>query len=322
MVISVASARKEYRHGDSSTTALADVSLDISEGETVGLLGPNGAGKTTLIKCILGLTSLNSGTVSVYGIDPHENPTDAYKHVSAVLEGARNVYWRLTVLQNLRFFAGLQGRDPGNLGAEFDRILDILGLEDKRHETARNLSKGMKQKLSLGCTLARQTPIVFLDEPTLGLDVEAARDLRAELNALGERSDRTTIISSHDMEVVSDVCDRVVILEDGEVVRDARIETLLDSFQSRTYRVVVEPPFDQSRFDDDAVTIQECPQGVEIIYTAEESDAIYDLMDDLRRSGATVRTIETTEADLEETFVSIVGDRDGRPTEPKGGVPR
>lgn len=316
MVIDVRNVRKVYGEGEASVTALEDVSLQIEAGETVGLLGPNGAGKTTLIKCILGLTTLSNGSVSIRGIDPHEDPTAAYEHVSAVLEGARNVYWRLSVYQNLRFFAGLHGHDPNELEDEFDRILEMLNLEDKRHETVRNLSTGMKQKLTLGCMLARRTPIVFLDEPTLGLDVEASHDLRAELNTLATEDDRTIVLSSHDMDVVRDVCDRIVILDEGSIIADDDIETLLSTFSTKTYRIVVEPPLrNRSQIDEYDVTVNQHARGLQLTYTTSDRDSIYGLMDTLERAGATIHSIETLEADLEETFMTII-DGDGAQAEP------
>lgn len=134
----------------------------------MGLLGPNGAGKTTTVKTVLGLVTPTSGEITVHGVPVHQARSRAYEYMSAVLEGARNIYWRLSVRENLAFFAGLHGIDPRERADRHEEIIDTLGLTAKADEPVKNLSRGMKQKVALGSTLARETPVLFLDEPMLG----------------------------------------------------------------------------------------------------------------------------------------------------------
>ena len=306
-IVTVEGLRKTYAGEEGEITAVDDVSFAIGRGEVVGLLGPNGAGKTTTIKSILGLVEPTDGRVSVNGIDPHETPAVAYRHVSAVLESARNIYWRLTVRENLRYFAGLQGIHPNAAGEEIDRLLSLVDLTDKANEEVRGLSRGMQQKACLACALVRDTPVVFLDEPTLGLDVEAARDLRRELRRLAEEENRTIVLSSHDMDVIQDVCDRVVIINEGRVIAEDSVDALLSLFSTQAYRIQLADPFppaETSRlaaFDPEWVDDR---TAFEV--TLPDSEAFYRLTDRLEAAGAAVQDVDSVQPDLEEIFLSVV----------------
>ncbi|USZ68751.1 ABC transporter ATP-binding protein [Halorussus salilacus] len=307
-VLSVENFRKTY--GDGEVVAVDDVSFSVESGTVVGLLGPNGAGKTSTIKSALGIVIPDRGEIRLNGVDVHEDHRKAYENVSAVLEGARNVYWRLTVVENLSFFASLQGIDPREAREEHEQLLELLGIADKRDEVVRNLSRGMKQKTALACALARQTPVLFLDEPTLGLDVEASYDLRRELERLVEQENRTVILSSHDMDVVQDLCDRVIIMDDGEIVTDERVDDLVDLFRTQAYEVTVgdrvsgrlrselEREFDAGSWDERADrTVFEV--------SLRDPDRFYDLTDALRDAGATLLSVSAVEPDLESVFLEV-----------------
>ncbi|ACV47002.1 ATP-binding cassette domain-containing protein [Halomicrobium sp. ZPS1] len=200
------------RFDDGAVTAVDDLSFTVEPGSVVGLLGPNGAGKTTTIKSILGLVIPDSGSVEVGGVDVHDRPRLAHRQIDAMLEGARNNYWRLTVEENLRYFAGISGLDPDAVLEECDEILQRFEIDEKRDEVVRNLSRGMKQKVSLASVLVTDASIVCIDEPTLGLDVESTRQLKKELRNTIDQQDMTVLLSSHDMDVIEDVCDRVIIM--------------------------------------------------------------------------------------------------------------
>src|SRR6056297_1346222 len=218
---------KRFGSGEESVLAVDDVSLTVERGSIVGLLGPNGAGKTTLIKCALGIVLADAGSVRVFGTDVGDGRRAAYADVDAMLEGARNDYWRLTVRENLRYFATIAGVDPDSVRARHDRLLDRLELTEKDDTPVRELSRGMKQKVSLASVLAGGADLVFLDEPTLGLDVESSRTLRRELRRLATEEGLTILLSSHDMTVVRDICDRVVMMANGRIVADDTVEALL-----------------------------------------------------------------------------------------------
>src|SRR6056297_1153274 len=243
-VVVVDGLRKTFGSGPDAVTAVDGVSFAIETGSVVGLLGPNGAGKTTLIKSILGMVVPDEGDVRIDGVDARASPRTAYADVDAMLEGARNDYWRLTVRENLRYFATVSGVDPDSVAARHDRLLDRLELTGKADVPVRDLSRGMKQKVSLASVLAGGASVVFLDEPTLGLDIESSRTLQRELRRLVAEEDLTVILSSHDMDVVERVCDRVIVMSEGRVVADDAVEALLRTDDSHRLELV------SSDFDD------------------------------------------------------------------------
>ena len=300
---------KTYGDGEEAVRAVDGVSFSVDRGEVVGLLGPNGAGKTTTIKSVLGLVVPTGGTVEVAGVDAARRPRAAYGHVGATLEGARNVYWRLTVRENLRFFAALAGIPKGACRQRHDELLERFGLAAKADEPVKELSRGQKQKVALACTLARGTDVVFLDEPTLGLDVEASLELRRELRRLAAE-DVTVVVSSHDMDVVEAVCDRVVILSDGRVIADEPVEELVDVFRTEAYRVRVDGTVPESArrrltesFDVD--DWERAGDRTQFEVTLDGADGLYDVLETLRAADCSLAGVETSEPDLEEVFLAV-----------------
>lgn len=306
--VSVRGLSKQFGSGGTAVTAVDDVSVDIATGSIVGLLGPNGAGKTTLIKSILGMVLPDEGTVTIRGIDVHDQPRRAYAHVDAMLEGARNDYWRLTVRENLRYFATISGIDPNSVADRHDRLLEALELEDKAETPVRDLSRGMKQKVSLASVLAGGAEVVFLDEPTLGLDIESSRTLQQELRRLAADQGLTVVLSSHDMHVVETVCDRVLIMSDGQLVADDTVDALLRGGATDTVRIASTDltPAVVDRLDEQfAVTTVELVDRGGRIEVALEDDELYAMMDHLRDAGVTIDRIASVEPDLEDVFVDV-----------------
>ncbi len=301
---------KTFGSGAGAVTAIEDVSFAVEPGEVVGLLGPNGAGKTTTIKSILGLVLPDEGEARVHGIDVHDHPRQAYEHVDAMLEGARNDYWRLTVRENLRYFAAVRGQNPDAVADRHAALLDHLDLAKKADTAVRDLSRGMKQKVSLASVLAGDVSVAFLDEPTLGLDVESSLKLRQELTRLVEQRGLTLVLSSHDMEVIEDVCDRVVIMNDGRVIVDDTVETLLAEFETQGYRLTVRGA-DQAtladlreRFD---LTDVERVDGRTRFAVAADTATFYRLTDRMAAHGLDLASVETVQPDLAEVFVEMTG---------------
>ncbi|WP_049924388.1 ABC transporter ATP-binding protein [Halopiger djelfimassiliensis] len=314
-VIHTDGLRKTYGEGTDAVTAVDDVSVSIDSGEVVGLLGPNGAGKTTAIKSILGLVLPDRGTIRVAGTDVRENTRSVYRTVAAMLEGARNVYWRLTVRENLRFFAAVSGHVPDERRQRHDELLERLDLAAKEDTVVNELSRGMKQKVSLACTLARETPVVILDEPTLGLDVESSRDLQTELRRLADRESRTVIVSSHDMDVVETLCDRVIVMQNGRIVADDPVDHLTELFRTQVYRVTVEAPSaglrDRLERRYDVREWSRTADRVTIELVIADSDGFYELTDILRQAGCSLQDVTSIEPDLEDVFLELI--RDGDP---------
>ncbi|MEL7511116.1 MAG: ABC transporter ATP-binding protein, partial [Cyanobacteria bacterium J06554_3] len=169
--------RKSYGRRKRRFEAVRDVSLHIAAGEVLAFLGPNGAGKTTTIKMIAGLIRPDAGWVRIAGLDPHRQP-DALQGVGAVLEGNRNLYWRLTPLENLEYF-GVLRKMPRKAARERGlELLEAFDLLDKRKDPVQKLSRGMQQKIAIAVALIHKPQLLLLDEPTLGLDVEAGETVK------------------------------------------------------------------------------------------------------------------------------------------------
>jgi ABC-2 type transport system ATP-binding protein len=314
--LAVEGLSKTFGSGDDAVVAVDDVSLTVERGSVVGLLGPNGAGKTTIIRSILGTVLPDAGSVRVCGIDVHADPRAAYRHVDAMLEGARNDYWRLTVRENLRYFATVGGVAPDSVADRHDALLDRLGLAARADTPVRDLSRGMKQKVSLASVLATDADVVFLDEPTLGLDVESSLTLRRELRRIVADRDLTVVLSSHDMDVVEDVCDRVVVVGDGRVVADDSVERLLRGFDARGFRVTSRDLDEEAlaavraRFDVADVRSVDGRTRVEV---ATDSAGFYALTDLLRAHDVTLDAVDTVAPDLEDAFLEMTRDPEPEP---------
>ncbi|MFQ5795465.1 MAG: ABC transporter ATP-binding protein [Candidatus Bipolaricaulia bacterium] len=229
---------RNYRQGD--VVAVDHVSFSVNRNEVVGLLGPNGAGKTTTIKCLCTLIRPTSGHITIDGTDTLAHPRVALGKIAAVLEGNRNIYWRLSPRENLEFFAGLQGIPTRKIRPYIDQLIELFNLGEKAKTPARMLSRGMQQKLAVACALVKGTDILLLDEPTLGLDVETSYELRNVLKEMAKRGERTILLSSHNMNVVEEICDRVIIIHQGRVVTDDQVANLLELFKARAYRFAIE----------------------------------------------------------------------------------
>ncbi|MBT9165690.1 MAG: ABC transporter ATP-binding protein NatA [Chloroflexi bacterium] len=300
---------KQRRGND--VVAVDDISFSVQKNEVVGLLGPNGAGKTTTIKCLCTLIGPTEGEIHINGADAIKSPRLALKHVAAVLEGNRNIYWRLSVRENLEFFAGLQGLPIRQVRSHIDQLIELFQLKEKERTEARKLSRGMQQKLAVACALVKGTEVLLLDEPTLGLDVGMSHELRFALKEMAQRGERTIIVSSHDMSVVQDICERVIIINSGRIVTDDKVSNLLKLFQASAYRFEIEGRLDehqasrlQERFE--MLKISEPDYHTEIEVELINGSQIYEIMEILKAGDSCIKAIDRREPDLEEIFLKIV----------------
>jgi ABC-2 type transport system ATP-binding protein len=200
-----------------STIALNGISFSISQGEIFGLLGPNGAGKTTTINILLGLIEPSGGAASVYGFDVAAQGDKVRAHCGALLEYA-GLYEQLTAEDNLRFYGLANLMSQEGIDRRIEEILKSIDLWDRRKDRIGTWSRGMRQKLALGRTIMHQPKVVFLDEPTAGLDVLASSAIRADLKSLSRRDGMTLFLTTHNMAEAEEMCDRVAVIRDGELV--------------------------------------------------------------------------------------------------------
>ncbi|MEM6430400.1 MAG: ABC transporter ATP-binding protein [Deinococcota bacterium] len=314
-LIDVQRIGKSYAKRSSKTRvqAVSDVSFQVGHGEIVGLLGPNGAGKSTTIKMICGLIRPDEGAITVNGFDNQLERARALNHISAVLEGNRNLYWRLTVRENLEYFAGNRGRSRRSVRASINQLLEQFNLTTKAGELVNSLSRGMQQKLAIAVAVLAETEVILLDEPTLGLDVDTGYDVRALLKEIAKQG-RTIILSSHDMPVVQDVCERVIIINQGRVVADDQVSNLLRLFATTAYSVGLARPLTAAQregLERHFAIITISPQGDTINVTFEHDGDIYTFMDILKAERSTIESMERTNVNVEQVFRAITANANG-----------
>ncbi len=198
--------------------ALTDLSLTVQRGEIFGLIGPNGAGKTTLIKILTTLLIPTSGRAEVLGLDVATQARQIRPQINFIFGGERGLYWRLSAYDNLSYFADLYQIDRKVAKARIQHYLTLVELWDRRHEQVEGFSKGMKQRLHIAKALINSPKVLFLDEPTLGLDPVAARTLRNLIRDV-RASGVTIFLTSHYMFEMEALCDRIAVLKEGVIVR-------------------------------------------------------------------------------------------------------
>jgi ABC-2 type transport system ATP-binding protein len=214
-----------FRRRTKDVEAVRGVSFEVGEGELFGLLGPNGAGKTTTIKMLITLLIPTAGTARVLGFDVVKSPREVRRRIGYVFGGERGVYERLSGYDNLRYFAELYAVPARIQKRRIEELLELVGLKGREHERAEGYSRGMKQRLHVARGLLHDPPVLFLDEPTIGLDPVGARDLRstiAELTAAG----KTVLMTTHYMFEADSLCDRIAVISRGEIVAEGTPEHL------------------------------------------------------------------------------------------------
>src|SRR5215210_3076546 len=199
--------------------AVKGVDFAIEPGELFGLLGPNGAGKTTTIKMLITLLIPTAGSARVLGLDVVRDAREVRKRIGYVFGGERGVYERLSGYDNLRYFAELYGVPAREQKRRIQELLVLVGLEGREHERAEGYSRGMKQRLHVARGLLHDPDVLFLDEPTIGLDPVGARDVRAMIASL-TAAGKTVLLTTHYMFEADALCDRIAAISQGEIVAE------------------------------------------------------------------------------------------------------
>lgn len=198
--------------------AVNHVSLELPKGKIIGVLGENGAGKTTLIKMMTTLLLSDSGVITIDGEDINKNLVKTRKRINIISGGEKNLYWRLTAVENLVYFASLYGISKSQALPKIEYLLKEIGLWESRDVPVEQFSKGMKQRLQIAKGLINDPDYLFLDEPTLGLDVSVALELRKKLKEIAEVYQTGILLTTHYMAEAEELCDYLYILQKGEII--------------------------------------------------------------------------------------------------------
>ncbi|HEU5299681.1 MAG TPA: ATP-binding cassette domain-containing protein [bacterium] len=298
-------------------TAVDGIDLQIRRGELFGLLGPNGAGKTTTIRMLCTLLVPSAGRARVWGFDVAEAPQEVRRHLGVVLTGERSIYWKLTGRENLEYFAALY-RVPGEAArGRIAELLERVGLAVRADDLVERYSTGMRQRLALIKSMVHDPPILLLDEPTTGLDPQAARNIRDLIRDL-HASGKTIILTTHYMEEADQLSERIGIIDHGRIIALDTPQALKRGLgQGAVLRFEVEG----GRDDLDAV-LRGVP-GVTTVATGTGTDGLRELtlhladpaaalpqtVEAIARGGGQVRHLQMVETSLEDVFIALTGRR-------------
>jgi ABC-2 type transport system ATP-binding protein len=309
--IDVVGLRRVFPAGrrEAPTIALDGLDLSVGHGETFGLLGPNAAGKTTLVKILATVLLPTAGTARVLGHDVAREADAVRPIIGLVLGGDRGLYGRLSARDNLLFWAALYRIERREALRRSAELLDRFGLAERADERVEQFSRGMKQRLHLARGLIHQPPVLFLDEPTVGLDPTAAREVRALVAAL-KADGRTILLATHDMDEAAELCDRVSFIDRGAVRAVERTETIGRLLSGH----------DRIDFTTSATAVVQALRGLPGVESVDElADSRYrthlTATDDHRRYllrwlvDQGVVELQTSKPSLEEVYLHVLGDR-------------
>ncbi|TMD94535.1 MAG: ABC transporter ATP-binding protein [Chloroflexi bacterium] len=305
--------RGVFRRERVEQVALRGVDLAIERGELFGLLGPNGAGKTTMVKIFTTLLLPTSGAAVVLGLDAVRDQWALRRRIGFVFGGERGLYWRLSGLDNLRYFADLYRIPPEVSRRRIPELLERLGLAGRERDRVELYSRGMKQRLHLARGLLNDPEVLFLDEPTIGLDPVGARELRVIVRELADAG-KTIFLTTHYMFEADAICDRIAVIKGGEIVAEgtpSSIKTVVQD-QGVVEFEVVGMPADRLAglrtlpgVTSVAVADHELAQVV-TIHCARPADVMTQL--GLVLDGMTMEKVSSREPTLEDAYVQLIGD--------------
>ena len=301
-----------FRRRSIEVRALTDVSFSVEPGELFGLLGPNGAGKTTSIKILTTLLLPTSGRARVLGCDPASEPQRVRPQIGYVFGGDRGLYDRLSARDNLSYFADVYRVPAREKTRRIDELLDQVGLRGRERERVETFSRGMKQRLHIARGLLHDPPVLFLDEPTIGLDPVGARELRETVAGL-QSAGKTILLTTHYMYEADELCGRVAVITGGRIVAEGTPASLKRGIADRT---VIE--IEATGVEEQLVSRLREMEGVTSVVVEEQDETQLVLVQSRLGAqlvqpligaleGVTVRAVTAREPTLEDAYVALVG---------------
>lgn len=301
-----------FRQTVKEVLAVDDVSFEVDQGELFGMVGPNGAGKTTTVKMLTTLLIPSVGNASILGFDVVHKANEVRKRIGFIFGGERGLYWRLSGIDNLRYFASLYHVDPEVTKKRIPYLLELVGLKDRGKERVEGYSRGMKQRLHVARTLLHDPEVLFLDEPTIGLDPVGARDFRQVIRDLQSQK-KTILLTTHYMFEADALCQRMAVINAGNIVAldtpaglKKRVEDLsvieveLFGVAPETVQKIRDLPF----VDSVEVEIHDQKQAL-LVQTRRGAEAVPAVLGQL--GDTKVGRVITREPTLEDAYVRLVG---------------
>ncbi|HEX5039380.1 MAG TPA: ATP-binding cassette domain-containing protein [Candidatus Limnocylindria bacterium] len=298
-----------------SFRAVDGVDLRVETGEVFGILGPNGAGKTTTMRMLATLLEPTAGSATVLGYDLVRDARSIRRRLGAVLAGERSLYWKLTARENLEYFAALYHVPPAEARQRIVDILETVHLTDRADDYVEKFSTGMRQRLVLARALLPAPSLLLLDEPTVGLDPQAARDLRERVLQLRDEG-RTVLLTTHYMEEADQLCDRIAIVDHGRVVALDTPDGLKRSLNATevvrlevTAPATADPALVARVSGAGEVTQQQRENGSLhlTVHCSSARDLVPFVIDAAREESAELRNVQVLPISLEDVFISLTG---------------
>lgn len=301
-----------FQRKTKTVNAVNGISFDVSSGELFGMLGPNGAGKTTSVKMLTTLLIPTGGTARILGRDVIKEADQLRPRIGFIFGGERGLYWRLSAKDNLRYFASLYYMEPEVAKKRIPFLLEMVGLQDRADEKVEGYSRGMRQRLHIARALLHDPEVLFLDEPTMGLDPVGARELRQTVRNL-QSEKKTILLTTHYMFEADSLCQRVAVINKGEIVAldtPAKIKDTVKDLSVVEIEVFGIPPQVLEQIKalpvvENASVEDRDQRQLLIVHTPQGAEAIPVLVRELE--GLKLGKITTREPTLEDAYVRLVG---------------
>ena len=297
--------QKTYGRRTKALIAVRPTTLRVPWGQVLALLGPNGAGKTTIIKMLAGLVTPTAGTIRLGGFDVARQRAQAVRQIGAVLEGSRNVYWPLSAWENLMYFGQLKGLRAEEIKPRAEGLLTELGLWARRHETVGSFSRGMQQKVAVSAALITNPPIVLLDEPTIGLDVEAARTFKDWIAHLAADEGKTILLTTHQLEVAQELAGRIAVIKDGDIIADLPTAELLARHAENRFEIRITGSLNGTVLPPGA-RVERDGEETQILLEGIDTRAVFAVLDRLGAAGVGLVSVTQARPSLEEVFIRLI----------------
>lgn len=305
MIIQVSNLTKKFKN----IVAVDELSLSIEEGEIYGLLGPNGAGKSTTINTILGLLKQDGGKIEIMGHDM-ARPSKEVKSKIGYVPQDLAFYEEMSAYTNIKYWARLYGLKGKEAEKATKEALEFTGLWDRRNDKAKGYSGGMKRRLNIACGIVHKPKILFMDEPTVGVDPQSRNNIRESILKLNQ-SGTTVIYTSHYMEEVEELCNRIVIVDTGKVIARGTVNELIDSVPSEKKLAI-----EFNHITDDIINVVKNAPGVQLcrkedntIHVVMDQEETYfsKLVEKLVEAKAQIVAMDIEKANLEAVFLKLTG---------------